>query len=175
MQNQTLLPRSNRSNLIHRRFKKKRAQRANDKDDDDDEDDDDEDLANENPLLVDDILNPVEDGSETLTIETTTLRLDAVCKTIFSAARAKIEEAFYKGDLFVNGQRPSKKSAEIAIGDEIDLVKQISPENRNQLIIKRALILTMPDKMSEHGRVKIKIKRWHDLTIDKPDSNKDEE
>lgn len=154
-------------NLEQRRFKRKRTTKK----DDEEEEDDDDDLSNENPLLMDDLLNQTEDGSEYTTISISSLRLDNFCKTAFSMTRAKVEELFYKGDIFINGELPHKKSMDLHVGDEIDVVKSINPENNKLVNIKRAIILKMPDKASESGRMKLDIQKWQNLSVES--KNKD--
>lgn len=163
------------NNVIAKRFKKKRAQSS--KTDDavgDDDDEEEEDLAGENPLLVDDLLGSSDDGSEHMTIDVGSTRLDAFSKVAFSMSRAKVEELFYKGDIYINGERPSKKSIEVAENDEVDVVKHINPENNKLVDVRRAIVVRMPDKTNEQGRMKITIKRWMDLTIEAPAHRKND-
>jgi hypothetical protein len=151
-------------NYEQKRFKKKRSKK--DEDEEDDDDDDASELSKENPLLMDDISNKPEDGSEFLTINIGSLRLDTFCKTAFSMTRAKVEELFYKGDIYVNGELPHKKSMDIGVGDEIDVVKSVDPDDSKMIHVKRAVILEIPDKASEHGRMKLDIQRWQDVCIE---------
>lgn len=158
--------------LTFKRFKKTFSRKIADLDkqneDKEEEEEDDEDEVEENPLLVDDLLGgeQVDDSGQVFTIDVNSLRLDAVGKTAFSVTRAKIEEAFYKGELYVNGEKAVKKSQDLYEGDEIDLIKQVNLENPSKLDIKRMQILKLPDKTTEQGRIKISIKRWQELTID---------
>ena len=150
--------------LEQRRFKRKRTSKQDQKEDDDDDDDDE--LSNENPLLMDDLTDEAEEGSEYLTIDISSLRLDSFCKTAFSVTRAKVEELFYKGDIYVNGELPAKKSIDIGLGDEIDLVKSTNLENSKLVNVKRAVILGLPDKASEHNRFKVSIQRWMNISVE---------
>uniref|UniRef100_A0A6G1SQE6 Uncharacterized protein C6orf203 n=1 Tax=Aceria tosichella TaxID=561515 RepID=A0A6G1SQE6_9ACAR len=150
-------------NLEQRRFKRKRPSKQ---DEEAEEEEDEEDLSNENPLLMDDLLNQAEDGSEFMTINISSLRLDTFCKTAFSMTRARVEELFYKGDIYINGELPHKKSMDLNVGDEIDVVKSINPEDSKLVNVKRAVILKLPDKASEHGRMKLDIQRWQDLSVE---------
>lgn len=164
-------------NFTSKRFKKagKKAQTTSKDDDgrDDDEDDDEDDLAAENPLLVDDPLSGDTDGSENMTIDVGSLRLDAFAKVAFGCSRAKIEELFYKGDIFVNGERPSKKSQDLYQNDEIDLVRGVNPDDHNLIDIRRVQLLSLPDKTNEAGRMKVRIVRWQLLTIKPHATSKD--
>ena len=120
---------------------------------------------------MDDILGGNSDGSETVDINVSSLRLDAFAKVAFGVTRAKVEETFYKGDLFINGERPSKKSCDLSEGDEIDMIKQINPENHTMVDIRRVQLFKLPDKTTEHGRFKVKIVKWNNLTV-KPHETK---
>lgn len=156
---QTPTKRSN-INVELKRFKKKRRKATEEQDEEEDE----EDLSGENPLLVDDILNPVDDG-EKLVIDCASLRLDAVCKGAFKLARLKVEEVFYKGDIYLNGEKPHKKSELIHKGDELDLIRNINTENSNEWIVDRVFIDDIPDACSTAGRYNVTIKLWKKLTI----------
>lgn len=169
-------PPASHYNFTAKRFKKagKKAQTTSKDDDDADDDEDDEDeLAAENPLLVDDVLSGDSDGSENVTLDVGSLRLDAFAKVAFGSSRAKIEELFYKGDLFVNGQRASKKSQDLFQNDEIDLVKNVNQDDHTLVDIRRVHIVSLPDKTTEAGRMKVKITRWQNLTI-KPHTSRED-
>lgn len=160
-----LLPQS----AIQKRFRKKvkgstsGTKQPSDEDNEDESDDDD--LAEENPLLVDDIVGEAGDIHEKTVIDVVSLRLDAVAKAGFNTTRAKVEEAFYKGNLYVNGQRPFKKSMDISVGDEIDMVKRVNKEDHTLIDIARIQITHMPDKATQTGRFKLQIDKWQNLTV----------
>lgn len=164
---QKIFQQNHLTNLSQVRFRKRRGKGSRDEDEED-EGEDDDDLANENPLLVDDLLGEVNDGSQSMTIDVNSLRLDSVCKTGFSMARSKVEELFYKGDIYVNGELASKKSEELSLNDEVDVIKGPAGEDTNLVNIRRLIITHLPDKATEQGRLKIKIKRWLDLTVEPP-------
>ena len=172
----TILPSSHVNNyLIQRRFRKKRGRGAKKDDDDEEEnDDDDDDLAQENPLLVDDLLDGPNDGSQSLKIDVNSLRMDGICKAAFNITRAKVEESFYKGEIYINGERPAKKSAQVSLNDEIDLIKGANEENNKLVDIRRVVITSLPDKETETGRLKIGVKRWMDLTVERPGTQEEE-
>lgn len=157
-------------NLMQKRTKKSRSKGTKKEEESDDEDDDDDDIGEENPLLADDPLEGNPDGCETLDINVSTLRLDGFAKVAFNTSRARVEELFYKGDLYLNGERPAKKSQDLTEGDEIDMVKQINQENHTLVDIRRVQILKLPDKTTEHGRFKVKISKWIHLTVEAYDN-----
>lgn len=169
---------SSHSFLITKRFKIKKRQTprsSRDNEDDEEDDENDDELSNENPLLMEDILDANEDAGEFMILDINSLRLDVVVKSTFKISRLKMEEAFYKGDILINGEKPSKKSMEVAKGDEIDVIKGIDPEDNKMININRVVILEFPDKFNEQGRIKIKVRRWMNLAVEKPSDGLDKE
>lgn len=154
---------------------KSRQNVLDDDDGDGNEDDDDSgDENEENPLLQED--QPSEDTSNrmTLTIETNSLRLDGFAKSAFGVSRANIEEHFYKGDIYINGQRPPKKSEDLRQGDEVDIVKFTDPEDHNLVQIKRVRLDKVPEKAMSSGRIRVQITRWQSLTVKPYNTEADE-
>lgn len=160
--------------FLQRRFRKRKGPRSTAADDEDEEVEDDDDLSGENPLLVDDLLGNQSDGSTEKEAMLSSLRLDNVAKYAFSMARQRAEEAFYKGDLYVNGEKAVKKSQELNENDEIDYIKGINVEDSNMVNIMRAQIVYVADKATENGRTKTRFKVWNDLTMPNPAKKQDE-
>lgn len=142
----------NQSNLyIVKRFKYIRKKTADDKkskDEDSDEEEDEE----EAPA-----------GSKILTFSVTSLRLDTLSKTAFGITRNKIEEAFYASKFRINGDKVFKKSVEVDVGDEIDIVSHRSLDNPGFLIVNRVVILST--SVSSNS-VRIKVSRDKNLLIE---------
>ncbi|XP_012222563.1 mitochondrial transcription rescue factor 1 [Linepithema humile] len=135
---------------IIKRFKsrKKTADSKKSRDEDSDEEDD----AVEAPI-----------GSKALTVNLTSLRFDALCKAGFGITRNKIEEAFYASKFRINGKKVFKKSVEVEVGDEIDLVLHRKEDNPDFLVVNRILILSMSPGIDN---VRIKISRDKNLLIE---------
>lgn len=150
--------------FMAKRFKKKKSKASAVDEGKEDESDSDEEFE-ENPMLVEDYEQNVEEGAQLTTVEVSSLRLDAAAKAMFAVPRAKIEEAFYRGDLYVNGQRPSKKSQDLSVNDELDLVIRTNPEDHTKLDVKRVQIVSVPSHSGEHGKMKIEIRKWQHLTV----------
>jgi len=149
-----------------KRYRRKGPQRStNDAEEtNDEEDDDEESLGAENPLLMDDVVEESADGSREKILDLQSLRLDTVTKFAFNMTRAKVEESFYKGHIYLNNERAQKKSVELSQGDEIDFEKQIDTET-DSLVVNRVYIVEVPDKAHQSGRIKIKVRTWQDLKI----------
>ncbi|KAL6268780.1 hypothetical protein P5V15_001905 [Pogonomyrmex californicus] len=97
-------------------------------------------------------------GSKLLKIKVTSIRLDSLSKVAFGMSRSKIEEAFYASKLRINGNKILKKSKEVAVGDEVDLILHQSKDNPGFLIVHRFVVLSLEPIIDD-----IKVK----LSIDK--------
>lgn len=162
---------SHHTNFIQKRFKKRGKKSKQEEEESESEDDD---PSQENPLLMDDNHDENSLDSRTIVIDVNSLRLDIVIKSAMSVTRARVEEAFYNGDILVNGERPDKKSDNISLGDEIDLIKNINPDDHTMVDVKRVQIVGLPDKASNTGRFKVKVKSPQELTIKAPEAPKDD-
>lgn len=160
----TMLVVNDRCNQIQRRFKAKRGKKS--EVEVNEEESDDEGPSDENPLLMDD--TDSSDKAMETTILVSSTRLDSVVKSAMRVSRSRVEEAFYKGEIFINGERPNKKSDEIHVGDEVDLVKGVDAENHNMIMVKRAHILSFSDVTYEHGKMTMKVAIENDLSIPAP-------
>ncbi|CAL1677951.1 unnamed protein product [Lasius platythorax] len=128
---------------IAKRFKYNKRKTADNKKSRD-EDSDEEEEENEEAAA----------GSKTITINIPSLRLDTISKAGFGITRNKVEEAFYASKFRVNGNKVFKKSMEVEVGDEIDLVSHRSLDNPGFLIVNKIVILSM-NSASESVRVKL--------------------
>ncbi|XP_025266421.1 uncharacterized protein C6orf203 homolog [Camponotus floridanus] len=126
-----------------KRFKSNRRKRADNKKKDEDSDEEKDEYEEEAPV-----------GSKVLTINVASLRLDAISKAGFGIPRTKIEEAFYASKLRVNGKKVFKKSTEVEVGDEIDMVLHRDLDNPGLLIVNRIVILSM-SPLSNSIRIKL--------------------
>lgn len=74
------------------------------------------------------------------------LRLDLILKSGLGLARNKVEAIFYDNKIRVNGEKITKKSMQVDVGDEIDVVKSFSPSNPEHLLIARVQLLATNEK-----------------------------
>ncbi|XP_077286718.1 uncharacterized protein LOC143911622 [Arctopsyche grandis] len=121
--------------LIDKRYKQKKSKHNYDDDDDDDEDDDEYDISkwnNDKSLSRD---------SKVVTLNLTSMRIDTVVKSALKISRKKIEVIFYESRFRKNGKKVLKKSTPVRPGDEIDIVKSVSPDNPKHIYISRVEIL----------------------------------
>lgn len=78
-------------------------------------------------------------------------------------SRNKIEEAFYASKFRVNGKKVFKKSMEVEVGNEIDIVSHRNLDNPAFLIVNRIVILSMS---STPNSVRIKLSIDKNLLIE---------
>lgn len=102
-------------------------------------------------------------GSKIMTINVTSLRLDTISKAALGITRNKIEEAFYASKFRVNGDKVFKKSVEVDVGDEIDIVLHRSLDNPGFLIVNRIVILSFS---ATSNSVRVKLSRDKNLLIE---------
>ncbi|XP_014473066.1 PREDICTED: uncharacterized protein C6orf203 homolog [Dinoponera quadriceps] len=102
-------------------------------------------------------------GSKVLTISTQSIRLDTISKVGFSMSRSKIDEAFYASKIRLNGQKIFKKSKELDISDEVDLILHRSLDNSSLLVVNRIKILSMVPAVNG---IKIKLSKDRNLLIE---------
>uniref|UniRef100_A0A1B0DIQ0 Mitochondrial transcription rescue factor 1 C-terminal domain-containing protein n=1 Tax=Phlebotomus papatasi TaxID=29031 RepID=A0A1B0DIQ0_PHLPP len=104
-----------------------------------------------------------EKGTNLIKCSVTSLRADLIIKTGLGLARNKVEVKFYEGKVRVNGKKIPKKSFHVNIGDEIDLVKSVSPTNPDHLVIGRVEIVSATPK---EDSISVLLRRYKTLIIE---------
>ncbi|XP_053699194.1 mitochondrial transcription rescue factor 1 [Sabethes cyaneus] len=139
--------------------RKDRSQRAKDDDDDEDSDedrqDDFEELANDKHTRL-------------IKISLPSMRADLVVKAGLGIARNKVDALFYDSNIRVNGQKLLKKSTMLDAGDEVDVVKGVSPTNPDHLIVSRVEILDVTPKIET---ISVVMRRHKSLIIENYESD----
>lgn len=102
-------------------------------------------------------------GSKIVTTNIQSIRWDAISKFGFGITRNKMDEAFYASKIRINGQKVLKKSQELDIGDEVDLILHRSIDNPSFLVIHRIVVLSM---VPTANGIKIKLSRDKNLLIE---------
>ncbi|XP_023021387.1 mitochondrial transcription rescue factor 1 [Leptinotarsa decemlineata] len=111
-----------------------------------------------------DILDNIPDKhTKTLKINVLSLRMDAILKAGLGISRNKIETMFYESKVRLNGEKVPKKSAPVAEGDEIDIIKGINISNPSFLTIARLEVLSVKAKEDSIG---IKMRICKSLTVE---------
>uniref|UniRef100_A0A1Q3G409 Mitochondrial transcription rescue factor 1 C-terminal domain-containing protein n=1 Tax=Culex tarsalis TaxID=7177 RepID=A0A1Q3G409_CULTA len=127
----------------------------------DDDDDDDKDLDEFDELLTD-------KNAKVVKTSVGSLRADLIVKAGLGIARNKVETLFYESKIRVNGKKLLKKSAQLDVGDEVDVVKGPSPTNPDHLIVSRVEILAANPKSESIG---VSLRRHKSLIIENYESD----
>ncbi|OQV18054.1 hypothetical protein BV898_07825 [Hypsibius exemplaris] len=146
--------------LTQKRFKKKSAKPAVVEDEDDY--DKEEEAA--------EVLEEEEDDGmpkdwKTIKAHVHSVRTDSILKVALGSSRGKVEEAFYEGKWRINGEKATKKSSEVASGDEIDVVLSYNRANPDFLDISRVQVVDIGTALVK-GKYQIELKLWKLLTIE---------
>lgn len=92
------------------------------------------------------------------------MRMDLLLRAGLGIARNKIEVAFYEHKIRLNGKKVTKKSLNVKVGDEIDLIKGESVTNPEHLAIGRIEILSAVPK---DEAISVTMKRFKSLVVEK--------
>lgn len=112
----------------------------------------------------DDTFDDIQDrNSKLMKIKIPSLRVDGILKTALGISRNKIDVMFYENRMRVNGEKLLKKNSLVNEGDEVDLIKSVSPANPENLIVARVEILSVAEKPDA---LDVKVKRWKSLTVE---------
>lgn len=102
-------------------------------------------------------------NSKLLNVNVGSLRIDALLRSGLGIARNKIETMFYENKIRLNGKPVHKKSDGVEEGDEIDIIREVNPNNPNLLTVARVEVLGV--KPREEG-YKVKVRRCKSLVVE---------
>ncbi|CAB3250808.1 unnamed protein product [Arctia plantaginis] len=106
--------------------------------------------------------------SKVVKFSTTSMRADVILKSALSVSRNKVEQMFYESKIRINGRKILKKSASVKIGDEVDVIKMVSPNNSDHLYVSRVEILNVAPKEES---ISVTARRFKHLLIDNYEDN----
>lgn len=116
-----------------------------------------------------DFMDDVQDKyTKTVKINVTSMRLDVILKTGLGLSRNKLESVFYESKIRLNGEKLLKKSIHVQEGDEIDIIKGSSINNKDFLTVARVEILTVTPR---DENINVKLRRSKSLTVENYDGN----
>ncbi|EDW23951.1 GL23878 [Drosophila persimilis] len=104
-----------------------------------------------------------ERDSKVVKTKVNSLRADLLLKAGLGMARNKVELNFYESKIRVNGKKLQKKSVQLDIGDEIDVIRGFSQSNPSHLVISRVAILSASER--EEG-LSVHLRRYKSLLIE---------
>ncbi|XP_052019005.1 mitochondrial transcription rescue factor 1 isoform X2 [Apodemus sylvaticus] len=93
-------------------------------------------------------------------------RYDVILKTGLDIGRNKVEDAFYKGELRLNGEKLWKKSRTVKVGDTLDLITGENKETGTEVVM-RILLKTVYEEKTEKDKYRVVLRRWKSLQLPK--------
>jgi len=91
-------------------------------------------------------------------------RIDAILKFGLGMSRNKVDNAFYSSKIYVNGEKLLKKSDQLTVEDEVDVVHNLNALNADFLDISRVEVLDVHRSRPDE-RIAVKIRRARRLTV----------
>lgn len=98
-------------------------------------------------------------------------RYDVILKTGLDIGRNKIEDAFYKGELRLNGEKLWKKSRTVKLGDTLDLITGENKETGTEVVM-RILLKSIYEEKTESDKYRVVLRRWKNLKLPKKSASK---
>ncbi|KAM4865919.1 mitochondrial transcription rescue factor 1 isoform 1-T10 [Thomomys bottae] len=98
-------------------------------------------------------------------------RYDVILKTGLDVGRNKIEDAFYKGELRLNGEKLWKKSRTVKVGDTLDLLIGEDKEAETEVVM-RVLLKKVLEEKTESEKYRVVLRRWKRLLLPKKSRSK---
>lgn len=83
----------------------------------------------------------------------------------------KVEDAFYKGELRLNGEKLWKKSRTVKVGDTLDLLTGENKETGTEVVM-RILLKTVYEEKTENDKYRVVLRRWKSLKLPKKTASK---
>uniref|UniRef100_A0A182S350 S4 RNA-binding domain-containing protein n=1 Tax=Anopheles funestus TaxID=62324 RepID=A0A182S350_ANOFN len=142
---------------VRGKSKKSSKQSARTVDDDLDDEEERKDGVDEYEELLEDKHN------RTVRVTVNSMRADLLLKAGLGIARNKVETLFYDSKIRVNGKRLMKKSAQLEVEDEIDVVRGPSPSNPDHLIVSRVEIVSVTPRTEN---LSVTLRRHKSLIIE---------
>ncbi|XP_048209700.1 mitochondrial transcription rescue factor 1 [Perognathus longimembris pacificus] len=93
-------------------------------------------------------------------------RYDVILKTGLDVGRNKVEDAFYKGELRLNGEKLWKKSRTVKVGDTLDLVIGEDKEAETEVVM-RVLLQKVLEEKTQSEKHRVVLRRWKKLQLPK--------
>ncbi|XP_066104039.1 mitochondrial transcription rescue factor 1 [Saccopteryx bilineata] len=98
-------------------------------------------------------------------------RYDVILKTGLDVGRNKVEDAFYKGELRLNGEKLWKKSRTVKVGDTLDLLIGEDKETETEIVM-RVLLKKVFEEKTESEKHRVVLRRWKKFRLPKKSTSK---
>ncbi|XP_006813658.1 uncharacterized protein LOC102803715 [Saccoglossus kowalevskii] len=92
-------------------------------------------------------------------------RADQILATGLGLSRNKVDDAFLSGKLRLNGEKLTKKSKRIDVGDTVDIVKG---SEEDKIEVMRVVFRKLEDEKSRKDKYIVILRRWKHLVLPKP-------
>lgn len=99
-------------------------------------------------------------------------RFDLVLKSGLDIARHNVEDAFYSFKLRLNGQKLSKKSKMVTVGDTLDLILNEDKEG-DIVVLKRVILKKVVGETKDGEKLKVILRSWKYLRLPRKHVYKD--
>lgn len=96
------------------------------------------------------------------------LRFDLVLKTGLDIARNGVEDAFYNLKLRLNGQKLTKKSKMVKVGDTLDLILNEDKE-MDTVLLKRVILKKVVGETKDAEKQRVIVRTWKHLQLPRKD------
>ncbi|XP_024407548.2 mitochondrial transcription rescue factor 1 [Desmodus rotundus] len=152
-----------KSNISSKKSTKKTLQKVEDEEDSGEESDHSE-MSEQEEGLEDDpgVVRDYKDLEKVVQ----SFRYDVVLKTGLDIGRNKVEDAFYKGELRLNGEKLWKKSRTVKVGDTLDLLIGEDKETESEIMM-RILLKKVFEEKTESEKYRVVLRRWKKLKLPK--------
>uniref|UniRef100_A0A8D0DNH9 Mitochondrial transcription rescue factor 1 n=1 Tax=Salvator merianae TaxID=96440 RepID=A0A8D0DNH9_SALMN len=90
-------------------------------------------------------------------------RFDVIMKAGLDIARNKVEDAFYNGDLRLNGEKLWKKSRAVKVGDTLDLV--VGEDKETESVVVMRVVLKKASDRADDEKYRVVLRRWRNLKV----------
>ncbi|XP_015270406.1 PREDICTED: uncharacterized protein C6orf203 homolog [Gekko japonicus] len=162
-----LIPLSKCTPGISVRFKSDKSSRKNMKQtiQEEEEEDEHEEISDSEDEFEDD-LTIVKDYKD-LEKVVNSFRFDVIMKAGLDIARNKVEDAFYNGELRLNGEKLWKKSRAVKVGDTLDLI--IGEDKETETAVVMRVVLRKASEKNDNEKYKVILRRWRNLKVPKQD------
>ncbi|XP_006187493.2 mitochondrial transcription rescue factor 1 isoform X1 [Camelus ferus] len=152
-----------KSNVSSKKSTKKTLQKVEDEEESEDERDrsemsEQEDETEDDPSVVKDYKD--------LDKVVQSFRYDVILKTGLDIGRNKVEDAFYKGELRLNGEKLWKKSRTVKVGDTLDLLIGEDKEAETETVM-RILLKKVFEEKTGSEKYRVVLRRWKTLKLPK--------
>ncbi|XP_004478782.1 mitochondrial transcription rescue factor 1 [Dasypus novemcinctus] len=98
-------------------------------------------------------------------------RYDIILKSGLDVGRNKVEDAFYKGELRLNGEKLWKKSRTVKVGDTLDLLIGEDKEAETETVMRIVLKKVFEEK-TEKDKYRVMLRLWKKLKLPKKSVSK---